>query len=73
MNTDAFAIATAQAAIRTALVGLDVAYKACTDCRVEDTLVSLTDQLNEYLGDLDNLADQIEGDRKSWNRRYEAA
>jgi hypothetical protein len=71
MNTTA--IATAQAAIKAALASLAAAYEAATDCRVEDTIVSLIDELNEYMGDLENHADQIEADRAPWFRSYAAA
>jgi cell division protein ZapA (FtsZ GTPase activity inhibitor) len=73
---NASAINTARAAIKTALVGLDAAYKALDvncDVRIEDFIVSLTDELNERLSDLDNHAEQLEADRAPWFSRYEAA
>jgi len=74
MNShDQFATDTARASIRAALAGLNTAYKACTDARIEDTIVSLIDQLNEYLGDLEVITDAIEADRAPWFRSYAAA
>jgi len=74
MNShDQFAVDTTRAAIRAALAGLDSAHKACTDARIEDTIVSLMDSLNEYLGDIDNIAEQIKSDRAPWFRSYAAA
>ena len=69
---DQFATDTVRAAIKAALAGLNTAYTAVTDCRLEDTIVSLIDDLNEYLGDIDNLVDQIEAERPTWNRPYAA-
>jgi hypothetical protein len=72
-NTDAFAIDTTRTAIKAALAGLDNAYKACADARIEDLIVGVIDDLNERLGDLDNIAEQIEADRAPWFRSYAAA
>jgi hypothetical protein len=70
---DIFATDTARASIRAALAGLDSAYKACTDARIEDQIVALIDSLNERLSDIDNIVEQIEADRRPWFSRYEAA
>jgi hypothetical protein len=70
---DIFATDTARAALKAALAGLDTAYKACTDARIEDLIVGVIDDLNERLGDLDNIAEQIEADRKPWFSPYAAA
>jgi len=70
---NASAIDTARASIKTALAGLAIAYEAVTDCRIEDLIVGVMDDLNERLGDLDSFAEQIEADRAPWFSRYEAA
>jgi len=70
---DIVATDTARASIRAALAGLDSAYKACSDARIEDQIVALIDELNERLGHIDTIAEQIESDRKSWFTPYAAA
>jgi hypothetical protein len=81
MNTDAYAIQTAQAAIRTALAALAVAYKASADCRVEALVADLTDVLEERHADLNVIAGQIDADEvdararklRRWYKPYMAA
>jgi hypothetical protein len=69
---DIFATDTTRAAIKAALAGLDTAYKASTDARIEDIIAALTDTLNERLSDLDNIVEQIESDRRPWFSAYAA-
>jgi hypothetical protein len=79
--TDAYAITTAQAAIRTALAALAVAYKASADCRVESLVADLTNTLEEAAGDLNVIAGQIDADEvdararklRAWFKPYAAA
>jgi hypothetical protein len=81
MNTDAYAIQTAQAAIRTALAALAVAYKASEDCRVESLVSDLTNTLEESHADLNVIAGQIDADEidararklRAWFKPYAAA
>jgi hypothetical protein len=81
MNTDAFAITTAQAAIRTALAALAVAYKAAEDARIESLVTDLTNTLEEAAGDLNVIAGQIDADEidaraanlRRWYKPYAAA
>jgi hypothetical protein len=81
MNTDTFAIQTAQAAIRTALAALAVAYKASADCRVESLVADLTNTLEEAAGDLNVIAGAIDADEvdararklRAWFKPYYAA
>jgi hypothetical protein len=81
MNTDAFAITTAQAAIRTALAALAVAYKASEDARVESLVSDLTNTLEESHADLNVIAGAIDADEidararklRRWFKPYAAA
>lgn len=61
-HTDAFAITTAQAAIRTALAALAVAYKASTDCRLESLIADTLNAIEEAAADLNVIEGQIEDD-----------
>jgi tetrahydromethanopterin S-methyltransferase subunit B len=70
---DEYATDTTRAAIKAALAGLDCAYKAVTDARIEDQIVAAIDELNERLGHIDNIAEQIESERKPWFSAYAAA
>jgi hypothetical protein len=76
MNTqDAAAIDSLRAALKAAVIALEPAYKLCEDARIESLIVNLTDHLEESLGDLENIADQIHDDAplRPWFRRYAAA
>jgi hypothetical protein len=69
---DEYATDTARAALRAALAGLQSAYKAVTDARIEEQIVAAIDELNERLGHIDTIAEQIEADRKPWFSAYAA-
>jgi hypothetical protein len=69
---DEYAAITTRAAVKAALAGLDCAYRASKDPRIEDTISGLICALEEGLADLDILVDQIEGDRAPWFKPYAA-
>jgi hypothetical protein len=77
--SDAFAIETAQTALKAALKALDIAYGAVEDVRIEELLTSLTSAIEEGNADLGIIAAQIEDDRdadaplRPWFRAYAAA
>jgi hypothetical protein len=76
VNTqDAAAIDSLRAALKAAIAAMEPAYKLCEDARIESLIVALTDHLEEGLGDLESIAEQIHDDAplRPWFRRYEAA
>jgi hypothetical protein len=79
--SDAFAIETAQTALKAALAALATAYKAAADVRVESLVADLTNTLDEANADLNVIAGQIEDDAaderaraaRAWFSPYAAA
>jgi hypothetical protein len=70
---DEYATDTTRAAIKAALAGLDCAYKASVDPRIEDTISGLICALEEGLADLNIHVDAMEAARRPWFTPYRAA